>query len=511
MGGGVSTTATTRIEKRENIRDRNKLVRDVEKFILNVYSTCSRSDAMWLLLWNQRGVTAFGHFVESERADEYFTLFNETNKVRKVLKPNVYVLRKYMKTIIKDYIEQTSPYHITIAARLKRDMESTLTDKLEEVNNPVEHIFSVIMKLQIEMVRLMARDQLNRFLFSKFYKNWRAYERGRAIASNGENCSHEIKGFYRNHPKAMSSCTGSERSNGSSPPPRKTLNDSLRGCATFDNRQHPEAYIVPAFPVVVPEDALSAAFVNFDAPFLNSLLDWQSWMSSLLGSVEILPVAFSLARAKSKSLGYQLVYVNKHFESSFGFKRSSVLGWDCKDFLHCPETEKKNTADLAEGLRNKEQVSSILTSVRGDGTRFKQLLVLRPVLDEKGALVLVMGVHFEITDAEAADPQQLRRKAAEDLLATLPDIIVKERNEDEVPVCLEWGLQTFLEVTRFGPDREKLLAGAGAGASNSGEVVSEKGSNKRSDKEQSLRGAVEVTARRRSGGSISLRRPPQSG
>ncbi|KAJ1432934.1 hypothetical protein B484DRAFT_394731 [Ochromonadaceae sp. CCMP2298] len=318
---------------------------------------------MWLLLWNQRGVTAFGHFVESERADEYFTLFNETNKVRKVLKPNVYVLRKYMKTIIKDYIEQTSPYHITIAARLKRDMESTLTDKLEEVNNPVEHIFSVIMKLQIEMVRLMARDQLNRFLFSKFYKNWRAYERGRAIASNGEN-----------------------------------------------------------------------------------------------------------SRAKSKSLGYQLVYVNKHFESSFGFKRSSVLGWDCKDFLHCPETEKKNTADLAEGLRNKEQVSSILTSVRGDGTRFKQLLVLRPVLDEKGALVLVMGVHFEITDAEAADPQQLRRKAAEDLLATLPDIIVKERNEDEVPVCLEWGLQTFLEVTRFGPDREKLLAGAGAGASNSGEV-----------------------------------------
>lgn len=50
MGNGASTKIPKTVIKRENIRDRNRLVRSVEKFIMFANSTCSRTECMWNIL-----------------------------------------------------------------------------------------------------------------------------------------------------------------------------------------------------------------------------------------------------------------------------------------------------------------------------------------------------------------------------------------------------------------------------------------------------------------------------
>ena len=50
MGNGASTKIPKNVIKRENIRDRNRLVRSVEKFIICANSTCSRTECMWNIL-----------------------------------------------------------------------------------------------------------------------------------------------------------------------------------------------------------------------------------------------------------------------------------------------------------------------------------------------------------------------------------------------------------------------------------------------------------------------------
>eukprot|EP00600_Ochromonadales_sp_CCMP1393_P015410 CAMPEP_0175024112 /NCGR_PEP_ID=MMETSP0005-20121125/16260_1 /TAXON_ID=420556 /ORGANISM="Ochromonas sp., Strain CCMP1393" /LENGTH=533 /DNA_ID=CAMNT_0016282577 /DNA_START=1 /DNA_END=1602 /DNA_ORIENTATION=+ len=502
MGGGASI-GITRTEKRENIRDRNKLVRHVEKFILNVYSSSSRVDATWLILWNSGGTAAFSHFVESERADEYYTLFLETNKVRKVKKPTLFVLRKYVGSIIDDYLKPNSQYHINIASNLKKEMDEIMTDKLEEQHDPVQHIFSVINKLQVEMVNLMARDQMNRFLFSKFYKNWRANERGRAVASSSENSGFEIDNYYSNHPTLSKKHTES-------------------GKHTKVSRTRPEKFVAPIFPLVVPEDSLSSAFANFDPGALDGILDWQSWLSALIVAVEILPIAFSLGKPQKNSShkGFPLIFVNKWFESSMGFKRTTVNGWNCKDFLQCAETEQDKIKEIQDGLKSKTMISTILTNINGKGERFNQLLVIKPILDERGHYLYVMALHVEVTDAERRDPEQTRQKTVEVLMETLPDVIIRERNEEEVPVCLEKGLATLMEMTRMGVDKRKLLENGSSGGSSSSSGGHGNGSSNGGGggKVHSTRQASEaLSARGRggggggSGGETSFRRGGGSG
>jgi hypothetical protein len=422
MGGGASTGASTsRMEKRENIRDRNLLVHHVEKFILCVYTAAPRVESMWLILWNSAGQTAFSHFVESEHAEEYFNLFLETNKVRKVKKPTLFVLKKYLQTIIKEYLEVGGPSYIIVSHSLKKEITDCLTSKLDEERDPAEKIFEVIKKLQVESVSLMAREQFNRFLFSKFYKNWRANERGKALAANSENAEGQLERFYNANPGLSKKMRPSQAKNAQI------------------NKMKPTVVKVPVFPIVVPTDALSTAISYVDPFELNTLLDLQSWLTTLIGAVEVLPVAFSLSKVTAKG-EFPLIYVNHYFESSMLFKRTSVLGWDAKDFLHCPDTEADRVEVVTAALKQMEPVTTVLKNIDGNGRVFNQLLLLQPIKNDKGVGMYVMALHFPLTDAEVADPEQSKRKACEVLMETLPATVVMERNEQEASATFWEGL-----------------------------------------------------------------------
>ena len=59
---------------------------------------------------------------------------------------------------------------------------------------------------------------------------------------------------------------------------------------------------------------------------LEKMLAGTSWLSSLLSSIESLPVCVSLAAASRNMRGFPLVYVNAAFETTTGYERSEILG-----------------------------------------------------------------------------------------------------------------------------------------------------------------------------------------
>lgn len=424
MGSGSSTLgAPTQRFKRDNIRDRNKLVRCVEKFILCVYTSYSRIDAVWYILGCTGGLNAFGLFVESERASEYFTLFKEINKVRQVHKPTLFVLRKYLKSILHDYIANDSPSQINISPTLKRDMEALMTEEIEQYHDPTGRIFELILQLQIETVNLMAREQFNRFLSSKFYKNWRANDRGRALALTSDHASINVLQYTNLHPDSIRARSITER--------KHSLLSLHQGAKV--KRERPTKKQFCAYPVVIPEDSMSSAFAHVDARELRKILDLQSWFSALLSAVEILPLAFSISKVipKNRRGGFPLIYANKYFEVTMGYTRSSVLGWACKDFLQDQETEKECIQKITEALKNQEPTSVILTNKNADNRNFKQLLVLKPVFDGNGIYTYVMAMHCEASDDDVLDPLQMKLKSMEDMMSILPDKIIMEQNDEE--------------------------------------------------------------------------------
>ena len=467
-------------------------MRAIEKFILTAYSGCSRTESMWLILKSKGGYAQFTNFVEAEHADEYLTLFDETNKVRQVKKPTLFVLRKYVESIVQDYLRPESINYIIINSRLQADMMELLSDRIEQFNDPSGRVFDIIKLLQVEMVRLMAQDQLNRFLFSKFYKNWRANERGRAVASNRENAQQAVEKFLSQNPQRLSKAQSS--------------------------RERPVYANGKVQPIIEQVDLLTTAFGNVHYRELEKLLDYQSWLNSLVVSVEALPLAFALSRVSSNHRGFPLIYVNGQFESLTGFKRTSVLGWQCKDFMQCPETEKDQTALLHDALKNRKVGSAILTNKHASGYLYHNLVCLKPVVDSKGVFVYVMALLFAVNLTDSADVEA-KTQMAKGLMDLLPDNIIAERNEEEVPSCWEAGIERIAAATtgvvglkaaagRTGAQDEPSLRGRGGGTGRSsggrrggGHHRGRPGSSSRpSNKEASLRRAVGVEKRSSGGG-----------
>jgi hypothetical protein len=113
--------------------------------------------------------------------------------VRQVHKPTIFVLKKYITSVIHDYIEINSRYQINITLYLKNELSLLISDQyLEQYNDPISYMFDIILQLQIETLSSMASEQLFRFLGSKFFKNYRANERGRAMAINYDHACQEV-------------------------------------------------------------------------------------------------------------------------------------------------------------------------------------------------------------------------------------------------------------------------------------------------------------------------------
>ena len=83
-----------------------------------------------------------------------------------------------------------------------------------------------------------------------------------------------------------------------------------------------------------------------------------------------------------------------------GYTRREVLGRNCR-FLQGPDTEPESIAVIQRTLSKGEDCHVLLTNYRKSGSKFKNLLSMRPVHDADDVYRYVIGVQFEVVDDES--------------------------------------------------------------------------------------------------------------
>jgi PAS domain S-box-containing protein len=129
-------------------------------------------------------------------------------------------------------------------------------------------------------------------------------------------------------------------------------------------------------------------------------LDQLLWFNRMIKTVENIPISVTISNAKKNILGFPLLYVNKHFEMMTGYNRADILGKNCK-FLQPDEPPRKEVLQyvlMKNSLEMMKPVSVIITNYKADGTPFKNLIALKPLIDRYGNYLFVIGIQTEVKD-----------------------------------------------------------------------------------------------------------------
>ena len=385
MGGGSS-----RGERREREYARHALLQDVERFVLNSYASMNRVDSMSVILSTDRARKAFKQFVIFERAEEVMNLYLGVGKITQMVNPTIEAMASDIENIFTLFIQNETAMQVFVSKGLYDELLVFIaSDKYGDYY--MDKAREILGSIESETVFIMARDQFNRFILSKYYKQWRATESSHAIAQTSMDAQKDIT-VRRDVDKKKLQDQLSEKSN------KRKKTPSRR-----------------------PSEVSIRAFSSGDKLEIDKLLGSESWLAALLAAVEALPLAFSLSTARKDRRGFPLMYVNKHFEKLTGYSRSDVLGRNCK-FLQCPDSEKSQMIILADALRSEKSAKVILSNMTKDKRPFKNLIVIKPVFDERRVYSYVMAIQMDVTKdgGNCASKMQL----AQELMDMLPSKMI---------------------------------------------------------------------------------------
>lgn len=381
--------------------------KSIEQFVINVYATCPRIESMWLILSNIMGQRAFGNFVSSETADEYFNLFMRISTLNSTNNPSFYILKMRMMTLVEEFFSENAQSKIAMSSFLEKVVEDIKTLDPEDTDFHVR-MFVCMENVQNEMVYLMAKEQFNRFIVSKQYKQWRASESSHAAAFTTNQFSD----------KDLPSDEAREAAATKNTP-------SFKKEARLKNSK-----------IIAPVDLSYSAFANVDQRSVGEILGTESWLATLVAAVEGLPVCFSLAKAipldklKPMEKPFPLIYVNKYFSKVTGYAASYCKGKPCKDFLQCKESEKEEVMRMSASLKSAVACVARVHNVTQQGVVFFNLVALKPIFDAKGEMVFVVGLHFDITKEN--DGGDGKENLAQELMQCIPSVLkIKEEGEED--------------------------------------------------------------------------------
>jgi PAS domain S-box-containing protein len=120
-----------------------------------------------------------------------------------------------------------------------------------------------------------------------------------------------------------------------------------------------------------------------------------------------------------------VVAANDAFCALTGYHRDEIIGRNCR-FLAGPKTEPHLTERIRAAIRSHAATLTELVNYRKDGTRFRNAVLIAPIMDASGSPAFFLGSQVDVSTPEDA-PLALRQRRARDAvklgLATSADAI----------------------------------------------------------------------------------------
>lgn len=102
-----------------------------------------------------------------------------------------------------------------------------------------------------------------------------------------------------------------------------------------------------------------------------------------------------------------IIAANHAFEQLTGYRETELIGHNCR-ILSGPDTEPAGSSALRHAVATASPTIVELTNYRKDGTRFRNAVMIAPVLDAEGKPAFFVGSQMEVI----ADQRELPRASA---------------------------------------------------------------------------------------------------
>ena len=139
----------------------------------------------------------------------------------------------------------------------------------------------------------------------------------------------------------------------------------------------------------------------------------QELYKDLLNSIEATPIATVVTDYGLPD--NPVIAANAAFVALTGYPRDQIIGRNCR-FLGGAATEPEARAALREAIAGGRPIVVEITNYRADGSAFRNAVMVAPVCDSSGGVVLFVGSQMDIS---AQPDGGLRASRARQLLETL--------------------------------------------------------------------------------------------
>nr|AML76724.1 putative LOV domain-containing protein [Synura petersenii] len=375
--GGVPSSRIQQINAEIAAKQNAELREAVEDFAEHAYAEGSKVDGLKLILNNPRARAAFIKFLNTENDGENFGFFQEMERLRNASPAE---LAEGAKALVEQYKKPAEEAEVDVANNVIGSIDAIFAGA--EPPSSAEIMESVESAMN-ETIVIMALSAFPSFIGSESYKEWREAE--------------------------LNSSTAIVNADGVAAAPAPTASTV----------KFTDAVVVAAATGPPSEQTFASSSAAFIEPTaVERLFGSGSWLATLLGAAEALPICVTLADASPTNPGFPLIYVNRVFESVTGYKRERIRGTNCK-FLQKDKSERDSIALLSNALANAQPVKVAITNFTSDGKPFKNLLAMKPIFDMDGKYRYVVGVQFDIS-APGSNAKVM--KMVDSLLSLLPNV-----------------------------------------------------------------------------------------
>jgi len=126
---------------------------------------------------------------------------------------------------------------------------------------------------------------------------------------------------------------------------------------------------------------------------------WDGDVEALFASINHSPLATVITDHRVPD--YPIAAVNPAFTELTGYQPEEIIGRNCR-FLNGSETDDGARTILRNAVMRGEKAAVELVNHRKDGSRFRNAVMIAPLLDEQGKVAFYVGSQMDLGDVPAS-------------------------------------------------------------------------------------------------------------